>query len=106
MPSRPKIHRPHPPTKRKSAAQRGYGTDWQKARLEFLAKPENKFCANCLKQGRQTPATVVDHSGGHNINRSNFWDKSLWRPSCKSCNSRFAASCEGGFGNPATGRAS
>ena len=45
---------------RGSAAERGYGADWRKARRRFLAS--NPLCAACLKRGVLTPATVVDHN--------------------------------------------
>ena len=45
--------------RRESAAARGYGGTWRTARLRFLRN--NPLCAECLRQGRITPATVVDH---------------------------------------------
>jgi len=55
------------------------------------------LCRECLKQGRLTPATEVDHivplaSGGTN-------DLENLQPLCHSCHSRKTAKEDGGFGN-------
>lgn len=81
---------------RPSARQRGYSKDWEREAKAFLAIPENRFCAcGCGKA-----ATVVDHKIAHRGDRKLFWDRSNWQPMAKGCNSRKAASAEGGFGNP------
>jgi 5-methylcytosine-specific restriction endonuclease McrA len=87
-----------PPAKRPSSAARGYGRRWRKARAEFLKN--HALCEHCLREGRETPATCIDHASGHDEKRSGFWDTSKWVASCRSCNSRFGASHEGAFGNP------
>jgi 5-methylcytosine-specific restriction protein A len=81
---------------RPSARQRGYDTRWERASAEFLARPENKRCA-C---GCGQPATMVDHKIAHKGDMRLFWDRSNWQPMSRRCNSRKAASREGGFGNP------
>lgn len=45
---------------RGSRHQRGYGTDWDKRRKLVLVR-DNGLCRPCLKEGRVTPATQVDH---------------------------------------------
>lgn len=78
----------HPPDSRErtniergSAAQRGYGSRWQKARLSFLA--QHPLCVECQREGRVTAATVVDHIRPHRGDPVLFWDKSNWQPLCK-----------------------
>ena len=44
---------------RENAASRGYGSQWRTARARFLRS--HPLCAECMKQGNLTPATVVDH---------------------------------------------
>lgn len=83
---------------RPSAARRGYGKQWQKARHAFLARPENAYCA-C---GCGRPADVVDHIVAHKGDMGLFWDRSNWQPMNRDCNSRKAARSEGGFGRPST----
>lgn len=67
---------------RASAASRGYDNAWRKARAAFLA--EHPTCLYCEQAGRLTPATVVDHSGGHGKGVA-FWDVSAWIPVCRPC---------------------
>ena len=66
---------------RPSATQRGYNTGWQRARLSFLKR--YPLCAICLKDGRTTATTVVDHIVPHRGDQSLFWDRSNWQSLCK-----------------------
>lgn len=68
---------------RGSAASRGYGNKWRKARAVFLSRPENVFCVMCKAQGRMVAATVVDHIRPHKDDQALFWDESNWQPLCK-----------------------
>ena len=43
-----------------SRHDRGYGGAWDKLRLTILAR-DRHLCLTCLKTGRPTPATEVDH---------------------------------------------
>lgn len=45
--------------RRGSAARRGYGHNWRKARSMHLAA--NPLCVECLAEGRTVLATDVDH---------------------------------------------
>lgn len=83
--------------KRKSARERGYDSRWQKARKIFLSK--NPLCVSCMKEGRITPATVVDHIIPHKGDYELFWDESNWQALCKKCHDRKTAIEDGGFGN-------
>ena len=70
----------HPEAAR-SAASRGYGSKWQRASREYLAK--HPLCVMCLDEGRARTATVVDHIKPHRGNPALFWDPSNWQPLCK-----------------------
>lgn len=82
--------------RRKPAAHRGYGRDWQRATKAFLAKPENQICV-CGCGGK---ATTVDHRKPHKGDARLFWDRSNWQPMTWPCHSRKTAAMDGGFGNP------
>lgn len=73
---------------RPSSAKRGYGHDWRKFRLEFLAK--NPVCC---REGCRNPATEVDHepelTGPDDPGRL---DPKRCAPLCKSCHSSKTAS--------------
>lgn len=81
--------------RRGTAAQRGYDARWRKARERFLR--ENPLCVECLRAGRLTPATEVDHRIPHRGNYDLFWDVSNWQALCKQCHSRKTAIEDGGF---------
>jgi 5-methylcytosine-specific restriction endonuclease McrA len=58
--------------------QRGYTTQWDKARAAFL-----KAHPVCIIEGCSQPATVVDHRIPHKGNMKLFWDRSNWQPLCR-----------------------
>lgn len=68
-----------------SARKRGYTTKWEKARLTFLQR--HPLCRFCEKEGRLTPATVVDHAMPHRGDNRLFWDTGNWQPLCATCHS-------------------
>ena len=71
---------------RGGAESRGYDARWRKARTAFLQR--NPLCNECMKRGKITPATVVDHIIPHRGDRKLFWDESNWQPLCKCCHDR------------------
>ena len=73
-------------TSNQTAAQRGYGYKWQKAREQHLR--EHPLCVMCQAQGRVTEATVVDHIVAHRGDQSVFWDRSNWQSLCATHHSR------------------
>lgn len=75
----------HPEVVR-SAASRGYGSRWRKASKAFLAS--HPLCEECLKHGRYTKATVVDHIKPHRGDSELFWDESNWPALCKRCHNK------------------
>jgi 5-methylcytosine-specific restriction enzyme A len=68
---------------RPSAARRGYGPRWRRARTAFLAL--HPLCAACGALGRVAGATLVDHVVPHRGDQRLFWDERNWAPSCKAC---------------------
>ena len=81
---------------RGSARSRGYDSKWERESKAFLALSENRLCAcGCGK-----PADMIDHKVAHKGDQRLFWSRSNWQPMNRRCNSRKAASSEGGFGNP------
>jgi 5-methylcytosine-specific restriction protein A len=63
---------------------------WRRERARWLRKQANLLCIYCLAEGRTTPANSIDHDPPHDGDRAKFYDRSTWRPSCVSCNSRRA----------------
>lgn len=84
--------------RRGSSSQRGYDARWVKARKMYLAR--HPLCIECLRNGKETLATVVDHITPHRGNYELFWDESNWQSMCKLCHDRKTAKEDGGFGNP------
>ncbi len=73
-------HRPLHPEESRSAAARGYGKAWQKARANYLAS--HPLCVECMKEGRYEKATDVDHIVPHRGDRKLFWDEGNWQALC------------------------
>lgn len=71
---------------RGGADARGYDARWRRARKAFLQK--HPLCAECMKEGKATPATVVDHIVPHRGDPGLFWDIKNWQPLCKGCHDR------------------
>ena len=71
---------------RASAAERGYGSAWQKARKRFLQM--HPLCVRCMEEGKYVKATVVDHVKPHRGDPMLFWDEGNWQPLCKPCHDR------------------
>ena len=57
-----------------------YGSRWRKARSLFLA--ENPLCVFCTQEGRNEPATELDHIEKHNGDPVKFWDVQNWQGLC------------------------
>jgi len=81
--------------RRGSAASRGYGSRWQKARATFLLR--HPLCVCHLANGRVEPATVVDHIVPHQGDQSLFWDSGNWQALCQSCHDSIKARVEDAF---------
>jgi 5-methylcytosine-specific restriction endonuclease McrA len=84
---------------RPSARERGYDSNWEKARAGYLR--EHKWCVGRVV-GRQCgkPAIAVDHIQPPRGDTKLFWRRSNWQALCRTCHSSKTASQDGGFGNP------
>lgn len=71
---------------RKSARERGYTTQWDKARKGFLSR--HPICSECQWHKRIVPATVVDHKLPHKGDMELFWISEWWQPLCSLCHAR------------------
>jgi 5-methylcytosine-specific restriction protein A len=92
MPNRPPTHHPHGTRaehrrrydqQRGTSTQRGYDARWRRARLAYLR--EHPLCIACEREGRITPATIVDHIIPHRGDYELFWRQSNWAAMCKPC---------------------
>jgi 5-methylcytosine-specific restriction protein A len=67
--------------KRGTSSQRGYDARWRKLRAAFIA--ENPLCVFCQRDGRVTPAAVVDHIVAHKGNEILLLDWNNLQSLCK-----------------------
>ncbi len=81
---------------RGTAAQRGYGSKWRKARQGYLA--HHPLCVMCEADNVLNVATVVDHILPHKGDMKLFWDRKNWQPLCKRHHDIKTAKQDGGFG--------
>jgi 5-methylcytosine-specific restriction protein A len=68
------------------------------AREMFLS--EHPLCMECLKVGRDTASTILDHREPHHGDYEKFWDQSNWQALCGPCHSSKTNKEDGGYGNP------
>lgn len=69
-------HKAEADQRRPNANDRGYDSKWRRESNEFLALPENRFCA-C---GCGRIADCVDHKIPHRGDKKLFWDRTNWQP--------------------------
>lgn len=79
-------HKALHPEEVRTASKRGYNSRWRRASRMFLTA--HPFCEECLKQGKYTKATVVDHIVPHRGDSKLFWDENNWQALCKSCHDK------------------
>ena len=65
---------------RPSAANRGYGAAWRRARKHYLEA--HPLCVECMKEGKYVQATDVDHIVPHRGDPVLFWDRGNWQALC------------------------
>jgi 5-methylcytosine-specific restriction protein A len=82
--------------RRGSAADRGYGHKWRKARAAFLN--QNPLCVECMKDDIVEAATVVDHIDPHRGDMTKFWNRKNWQPLCKHHHDKKTATQDSAFG--------
>ena len=68
------------PDRRPSARARGYTSEWDNARADFL-----KAHPHCVRCGAR--ASIVDHIQPHKGSVALFWNPSNWQPMCTPCHS-------------------
>ncbi|OSQ35034.1 HNH endonuclease [Thalassospira sp. MCCC 1A01428] len=85
---------------RGTAANRGYGYKWQKARVGFLK--HHPLCCRCEQAGLVVAAAVVDHIKPHRGDMVLFWDRANWQSLCTACHNTKTAKEDGGFGRRLT----
>ena len=71
------------PEKARPPAARGYDARWNRARKKFLEA--HPLCVECMKNGKYTKATDVDHIVPHRGDLLLFWDQENWQALCKAC---------------------
>lgn len=71
---------------RGGADARGYDSAWRKARKAYLE--EHPLCEECRKNGKLTPASVIDHIIPHRGDKKLFWDETNWQSLCKDCHDK------------------
>ena len=64
-------HKSMHPEYTRASGKRGYSSAWQKASKAYLR--EHPLCVECLKLGRYTQATVVDHINPHRGDKVIGW---------------------------------
>ena len=77
---------------RGSAASRGYGARWQKARAGWLAK--HPLCVCCEANGVGTAAVVLEHIKDALRWPDLFWVSANWQGLCDRCNLSIKAPIE------------
>lgn len=82
-------------TERGTAHERGYTSQWRRARRIYLNA--NPLCAECRRQGIDRLATVVDHIIPHRGDYGLFWDADNWQSLCKQHHDEKTAKEDGGF---------
>lgn len=81
---------------RGTAHQRGYDSQWRKARIGFLRN--HPLCVYCFAKGLVIEATVVDHITPHKGVKALFWERGNWQALCKKCHDSKTVREDGGFG--------
>jgi 5-methylcytosine-specific restriction protein A len=87
---------------RKSSAQRGYGSSWQRYREAYLG--DHPVCVDPDKRhpGVLMPATDLDHiQAVSGPDDPRFWDRENHQPLCHGCHSFKTVRENRGFGNAA-----
>ena len=74
--------------------QRGYTTEWDK-RAKHWRTHVQKVCQQCIKEGRVSPAEVVDHIIPHKGDMRLFWNEDNWQSLCTPCHNAKSATEKG-----------
>ena len=71
---------------RLSSSKRGYNARWRRFRQYWLAR--HPLCEECMRRGRTTAASVVDHIVPHRGDCELFWQDGNVQSLCVSCHAR------------------
>lgn len=82
----------HQPEHRGSARERGYTTQWDKARKGWFAR--NPLCVCCKANGAVNVAAVLDHIEPHKGDMVKFWKTGNWQGLCEWCDKNLKRSIE------------
>lgn len=85
----------HQPERRGSARERGYTSQWEKARKGWFAK--DPLCVCCHAHGAVHVATVLDHVEPHKGDMAKFWNSNNWQGLCEWCDKNLKRSIENDF---------
>ena len=94
MPNRPprlgqhvsKTHKLRLPDHREGSHKRGYDATWH--RMSRMVRMEEPLCRHCLRQGRVTAATLVDHIVPLSLSPELRLDRGNLQALCASCHAR------------------
>ena len=75
-------HAAQHPEEVRPASERGYGSAWRRARKRYLEA--HPLCVECMKEGRYTKATDVDHIVPHSKGGQDTLENT--RICCRRCN--------------------
>jgi 5-methylcytosine-specific restriction protein A len=98
--------------RRESSTKRGYGSKWQNYRRHWLrlhplcgdrADGASSEHSECVRAGRTTAASDVDHITPHRGDKRLFWASTNHQSLCHVCHSSKTASEDGGFGHAPRG---
>lgn len=78
--------------RRGTAASRGYGGKWQRARQLYLAS--HPVCVCCAANGVPVPAELIDHVQPHRGDRKLFWSTGNWQSLCAWCHNNLKQAIE------------
>jgi 5-methylcytosine-specific restriction protein A len=81
---------------RPTAAQRGYGSAWQRFRVSYLA--EHPLCVPCSEAGRVEEATCIDHKDGKGPLGERGYDPANLTAMCATCHAKKTVKHDGGLG--------
>jgi len=73
-------------TRRRTAAERGYDSRWQRASVQYRRR--NPLCVPCLLAGRVQPSQCVDHIVPRHSCPELFWEVENYCAMCFACHSR------------------
>ena len=81
----PQAKQPRLPDHREASHKRGYDATWHK--LSRMVRMEEPLCRHCLREGRVTAATLVDHIVPLSLSPELRLDRGNLQALCSRCHS-------------------